>query len=141
MADTAFTNIFTRLQAIFAAVTGINYASKTALENVGEFPAMLIYPSRGEVTGQDSSTLQGIHTITVLLMLSRGDLASAETDIRPLVESVYKALWADPTLGSTQSYKPGLIGMEYTYGPITYGNTPLLVCRFDLDIKLRQPNT
>lgn len=127
--------IITQVAAIQATITGVKRAHDKAPESLSELPAFVNFPADGEITRPGTNTRQTTHKIAMQLMVARGDLPSAEAELRPFIARVISAFDQHLTLSSTCT-SSGVV--NYKYGKVSYAGVDYLGIVFTLQATERE---
>lgn len=132
---TAFEDVLTQLATVERTITGVKEAYDRTPEKLVVFPSFINYPARGETTMEAASQLHSLYTVVCELHVMRGVLPEAEAVARPFINRFEDAIFADPTLDSTVSV---VNAVRHNYGSVEYAGEQHMVCRFEVDFKLRR---
>ncbi len=115
-------------------IEGVKQAYQYAPESLAELPCFLNFPASGELE-QAPNLLIVTHTIRMQLFVRRGDLSSAEKELRPFVDRVIETFCKNIRLDGSVEYSKL---RRYEYGVLTWGETPYLGITFELDATVKQ---
>lgn len=125
--------IITQLAVIEGAITGVKKAYEFTPESVGALPCFINYPISGEIKAASLGTCDShdTHVIGCDYLVSRGNLASAEQQARPIVAGFRDAILANRTLNGTCA--SALIApITYEYLVEKFGGQDVLIVSFRL---------
>lgn len=125
--------IITQLVAIEGAIAGVKKAYEFTPESVGALPCFINYPISGEIvsSGLGNCSASETHVIGCDYLVSRGNLASAEQQARPMIEAFKNAIMGNVGLnGSCASALSEPITYEYLVEK--FGGQEVLVVSFRL---------
>lgn len=127
----AIESIITQVAAIQSGITGVKKAWDTSPESVNELPCFVNFPASGDVPWPRVPNLRKVtHTIKMQLMVQRGgDLAGAESQLRPFVDRVISTFDQKLTLNGT-AQSSGI--SRYEYGVVQYAGVDYLGIVFTL---------
>lgn len=121
------------LVAVQSAIAGVKKAYEFTPESVGALPCFINYPVSGEMsaTGLAICDTHDAHVIGCDYLVSRGNLASAEMQARPMIDAFKTAILANKTLNGTCAnalYEP----IRYEYLVEKFGGQDVLIVSFRL---------
>lgn len=132
---TTYEAVFTALAAIERGITGVEEAYDRTPEKLVVFPSFINYPATGETIMESANQLRSLYTLVAELHVMRGILPEAEAIVRPFINRFEDAIYADLTLTSTVAT---VNAIRHRYGSVEHAGEQHMVCRFELDIKIRR---
>ena len=125
-----------RLVTVASGISGVKRAYSQPPESISEFPAAIVYASRGTLEGISSGLSRHLHTIRIDILSSRQQLPQAVAESEGWPDALMTGLRADETLNSTVSAIVWPVIYEATamqYNAVThYG------LRFDVTVKIME---
>jgi len=132
---TALEDIFTQLQTIEAAITGVNKAYNQTPEAISVLPCFINFPGSSEAVAV-AGVSKGIYIVISKLFVNRAQgLSGAESAARPFLNRFEDAILGNPTLNSTVN---SVLAVRSTYGEMMYGGEVYLGFRFEIEFKLER---
>ena len=114
-------------------MTGITRAYDDPPESISEFPAVVVYAHRGQLSVPSSGTGKGLHTVVVEVHHSRQVLPQAINEAKVWPGRFLSALHDDLTLGGSVS---GVVWpVVYRATPIRYATEVHYGVRFEVTVK------
>lgn len=103
-------------------------------ESVTALPCFVNYPIGGAIAEITNCEYEGTHQIGCDFLVSRGNIASAEEQARPIIEAFSEKLLNDPTVNGT-CITAFADPLRYSYLVTEYGNQKVLTVSFVVTVK------
>jgi hypothetical protein len=123
------------LSTLAGNLSGVRRKYSDPPETVNEFPAVLVYPARGNIDLLSAGMSRSFHVIILDIIQTRQDIAAAVRASMAWPDLVSAMLRANPTLSGTVSH---IASVTYRVGPIRYGSDVLFGVKFELTVKIME---
>jgi len=120
--------------AALAGMEGLARWHDDPPESLSEFPAGMVFSVSGEITAVSDGFDRGLHTLRVVVYLSRTVLPAAVDAAKVWPYRIHNTLKADQTLGGT--VRAVVWPMSYRVGPLLYGSETHFGVAADVVVKV-----
>jgi hypothetical protein len=118
-----------------ATLSGITRKYADPPETVNEFPAVMVYPMRGNIELLSAGMSRSFHVIALDIIQTRQYIATAVRAAMTWPDLVSNMLRTYPNLNGTVAH---IASVSYRIGPIRYGQDVLFGARFELTVKVME---
>lgn len=132
----SLTAAVTNLTTVVSAISGVRRAYSQPPESISEFPAAIVYASRGTLEGISSGLSRHLHTIRIDILSSRQQLPQAVAEAEGWPDALMSGLRAGETLSGAVSAIVWPVTYEATAMP--YNAVTHYGIRFEVTVKIME---
>lgn len=124
------------LRTTLAAMAGLKRVYTDPPESINEFESLIVYARSGEMSALSGGFGRSIHTLIAEVVIGRKIMPQAIDAAKPFADRAFALLRADQTLGDTVEHI--IWPVTYRIGPTQYNDTPHLVFRLEVKVKINE---